>query len=421
MTRWSEFVFAAPLAFVLLVWAPAALVALFASNRRRPAGAENGTGAGAGPRRLLGGLLFLAVLFLVAGLGACGWILLGTTAEPETEPLFLAGLTALGLVPALAALALWLQRRQRPVFRFPGLRTLRGIREGRPGLLRWAPPVLRLAALLLVGLALARPQVATTETDVFTEGMDIIVTLDVSTSMEAVDFAPPGRRQRKSRIQGAKEVIRRFVEQRSDDRLGLVIFAAEAYTQCPLSLDYSIMINILRSIRTGVIEDGTAIGDAIVVSINRLRDSEVKSKAIILLTDGDDNASQISPVQAAEIAAQKGIRIFPVLVGKGGKVDYPVGPSVFGRMRYRKVEIRTNPELLKKIATIAEGKFYRAVDQKSLAEDFQDILDEMEKSRLMDPGRFTRHTEVFQLALLPALLALLLELALRWTRLRRFP
>jgi Ca-activated chloride channel family protein len=264
--------------------------------------------------------------------------------------------------------------------------------------------------------------VATTEADVFAEGMDIVITQDVSTSMNAVDFAPPDSPDNKlARIDGAKSVIARFIQQRQDDRLGLVVFASEAYTQTPLTLDYSILQSVLASVKTGVLEDGTAIGNAIMVSVNRLRESEAKSKVIILLTDGDDNASKIAPLQAAEIAAEQNIRIFPILVGKGGLVPFPVGPNLFGRMQYRNVEIRTNPELLKNIASISKGKFYRSVDQKALEEDFQDILDQMEKTRLMDPGRFTRHTEVFQLLLLPALLALLLELALGWTLYRRFP
>jgi Ca-activated chloride channel family protein len=252
--------------------------------------------------------------------------------------------------------------------------------------------------------------------------MDMVIAMDISSSMEAVDFTPPGWRNKKiSRIAGAQEVIAKFVQQRAEDRLGLVVFAAKAFTQCPLSLDYSILLSILKSVRTGVIEDGTAIGNAILVSINRLRDSDAKSKTIILLTDGEDNASKISPIQAAEFAEGLGIRIFPILVGSGGLVDYPVGKGRFGNTIYQKIETKINPQLLENIASLTQGKFYRAVNKASLEEDFQDILNQMEKTRLMDPGKFTRHTERFQILLLLALLALLLEMALRWTRFRRFP
>jgi Ca-activated chloride channel family protein len=420
MMRSTEFAFQSPGALLLLVVVPVVLLSLFQAERRRRQGASMLADPGLQARSSVG-LLTLAILCLFGGLAACGWVLLATALAPFDSPIFIAGLTLLGLVALLATLAVWLRRRNQPVFIFPSLVPLKAIREGAPSPLRLLAPFLRAVVLGLLIVSLARPQVATTEADVFAEGMDIVLTVDVSTSMEAVDFAPKGRRSRKSRIKGAKEVIRRFIEQRQEDRLGLVVFAAQAFTQCPLSLDYSILVNILKSIKTGAIDDGTAIGNALMVSVNRLRESDAKSKAIILLTDGDDNASKVSPVQAAEIAKELDIRVFPILVGRGGKVPYPVGPNLFGQMQYRNVEIRTNPDLLEKIAKIAEGKFYRAIDQAALEEDFQDILDQMEKTRLMDPGRFTRHTEVFQLALLPALLALLLELSLRWTRFRRFP
>jgi Ca-activated chloride channel family protein len=240
--------------------------------------------------------------------------------------------------------------------------------------------------------------------------------------MRAVDFAPPSHpNQRTSRIEGEKEVIQRFVEQRKNDRIGVVVFSRQAFTQCPVTLDYSVVLGIIKSLQTGKIEDGTAIGDAIAVSVNRLRDSEVKSKVIILLTDGDNNAGEVAPVQAAEIAASQDIRIYPILVGKGGKVPYPVGPDVFGQMHYQQLEIPTNPELLKQIAEIGKGKFYRAVDEDALAEDLQDILNHLEKTRLMDPGQFTRNTEMYQRFLWPALALILLELVLSWTRFRRFP
>lgn len=420
MTQLSQFGFGSPVAWILLVVIPAVLVVLYQAERALRTKAESSLSSERFIRRQLTSLL-LAVFLLVLGSAACIFVLLGTQRQTITSPLFITGLSLLGLVVILAAFHLSAMRRSRPVFIFSSTAPLEIIKEGKPGIIRLLAPLLRVSAIILVIVALARPQVATTEADVFAEGMDMIITLDLSTSMEAVDFSPPHSRRRTSRIQGAREVIRRFVQQRSEDRLGLVVFAAQAFTQCPLSLDYSILASILKSLKTGVIKDGTAIGNAIIVSINRLRDSDAKSKAIILLTDGDDNASKISPVQAAQMAKELNIHVFTILVGKGGKVPYPVGPNIFGQMQYRKVEIRTNPELLKKIASISQGKFYRAVDQEALEEDFQDILDHMEKTRLMDPGRFTRHTEVFQLALLPALLALLLELAMRWTRYRRFP
>jgi len=421
MIRSLEFHFESPWALVLLVAVPLVLVALLALERRRSRRAGQ---AGEAKRTLLV-VLTLAVIATLGGLVLTFFVLVVTNQDPHTSAVFIAGLCLLGLAVLLSALALILRRRSRAVLRFPSLSILSKISEGRPSRVRYLAPFFLLLAVLLVLAALARPRVAATEADVFAEGMDIVLTLDVSTSMRAVDFAPPSSPyDKKSRIKGAKEVIADFIKQRKEDRLGLVVFAGKAFTQCPLTLDYSVVQTILRSVTTADkanIKDGTAIGDAIMVSINRLRDSEAKSKVIILLTDGDDNASEVAPLQAAAGAAGEDIKIFPILVGKGGMVLYPAGKNVFGQVQYRKGEVRTNPELLRDIAKTAEGKFYRAVDQEALREDFQDILDHMEKTRLMDPGKFTRHTEVFQLALLPALLSILLGLAVGWTRFRRFP
>lgn len=422
MIRLTEFHFATPWTLALLVAVPLMLVVAF-SRRRRPAGdAADAFGDPGRVRRALLGVLLLSGVLLVCGAGLAFSALLRGSSDPLENPLVGVGLGLLELAVLLVCAAVWYRRRQQPVMLFSSASVLGRVTVGKPSALRHLVPVLRVLAVGLLVVALARPQVATTEADVFAEGMDIVLTLDVSTSMRAVDFSPvPRPHERKSRINGAKEVISRFIRQRREDRLGLVVFAANAFTQCPLTLDYSVVQNILKSVKTGVIEDGTAIGDAIMVSINRLEKSEAKSKVIILLTDGDDNASKVSPLQAAEIAHEKKIRVFPILVGKGGLVPYPVGKDMFGQMRYQKVEIRTNPELLKQIAKKSGGKFYRATDEKALEEDFQDILDHMEKTRLMDPGRFTRNTEVFQLALLAALLLLMLELMMRWTRFRRFP
>jgi Ca-activated chloride channel family protein len=420
MIRSLEFHFHSPGAMVLLVAVPLVLAALLALERRRITQASP-----EGIRRVLLVVLTLAVIATLGGGVLTFWVLLATGEDPYQSPVFITGLVLLGLAMMLSAVAVVLRRRSRAVLRFPSLSILKGVTAGRPSWARYLAPFFLLLAVLLVLAALARPRVASTEADIFAEGMDIVLTLDVSTSMRAVDFAPPSSPyDKKSRIKGAKEVIADFIKQRKDDRLGLVVFAGKAFTQCPLTLDYSVVQTILRSVTTAdkaQIKDGTAIGDAIMVSINRLRDSEAKSKVIILLTDGDDNASEVAPLQAAAGAAGEDIKVFPILVGKGGMVLYPAGKNVFGQVQYRKGEVRTNPELLKDIAKTADGKFYRAVDQEALEQDFQDILDHMEKTRLMDPGKFTRHTEVFQLALLPALLSVLLGLAVGWTRFRRFP
>lgn len=424
MIRSLEFHFESPWALALLVAVPLVVIALLALERRRIGKAPAASGP-EGLNRALLAMLTLAVIAMLGGAVLTFWVLVATGEDPYASPVFIAGLCLLGLCVLLAALAMILKRRSRAVLRFPSLSILKQVPEGRPTRARYLAPFFLLLAVLLVLAALARPRVAATEADVFAEGMDIVLTLDVSTSMRAVDFAPPSSPyEKKSRITGAKEVIADFIKQRKEDRLGLVVFAGQAFTQCPLTLDYSVVQTILRSVTTAdqaKIKDGTAIGDAIMVSINRLRESEAKSKVIILLTDGDDNASEVAPLQAAAGAAGEDIKIFPILVGKGGLVLYPAGKNVFGQEQYRKGEVRTNPELLKDIAKTADGKFYRAVDQQALREDFQDILDHMEKTRLMDPGKFTRHTEVFQLALLPALLSVLLGLAFGWTRFRRFP
>jgi Ca-activated chloride channel family protein len=411
-------------AFVLALVLPLLVVSLFLTERRRRkrSVAEAFSGDSKDESRTVSILLLLCAGATIAGSVLTGVSLLGSADDPLKSPMGLTGLSLLAGALLLAALALWLHRELRPVFILPTTSLVQDIPEGRPSRLRFLVPVFRLFSIVLIIVALARPQMASTMADEYTEGMDIVLVLDVSTSMRAVDFAPPDRpRDQMSRIEGAKETIANFIKQRKNDRLGLVIFASEAFTQSPLTLDYSVLQNILNSIDTGVIEDGTAIGNAVVVAVNRLRDSEAESKVIILLTDGDDNASTVAPAQAAEIAAEKNIIVFPILVGKGGRVPYPVGTGMFGQMQYQSVEIRTNPELLQKIAEITKGTFYRAIDQRGLEEDLQDILNHMKTTRLLEPGRFTHTAEEFQLPLLAALVLLLFELLLRWTRFRAFP
>ena len=208
-----------------------------------------------------------------------------------------------------------------------------------------ALPLLSTAALALAILALARPQTSGSRTrDLSVEGIDIVIALDLSTSMEAGDFRSLGGGG--NRISVAKETLSDFISSRVNDRIGLVVFAGAAYTQAPLTLDYGVLKEVVKQLRTRVIEDGTAIGDAIAVSLNRLRDSDAKSKVIVLITDGDNNAGKISPLDAAAMAKSLHIPVFTVLVGKGGRVPFPDGTDLFGNPTYREMDIAINPELL---------------------------------------------------------------------------
>jgi len=321
---------------------------------------------------------------------------------------------------ALVPLVIWAmgRRRRGPVLRHPLALTLMPKRADRGLFSRlWpVPPVLYTLALALTAIALAQPRVRTSAPeDVSVQGIDIVIAFDVSTSMLAADFQP------KDRITVAKEVIDNFIKSRTNDRVGLVVFAGEAYTQCPLTLDYSVLSNILKDVRCGVIEDGTAIGNALATSVNRLRDSDAKSKVIVLITDGGNNAGNIAPEQAAQMAKQLGIKVYSVLVGKGGKVPYPVGRDMFNEPSYQMVDIDVNPELLKEISATTGGKMYVATDKRSLEENFRDILDHLEKSKIVEGARYAQYQELFGLPLLPAVILACLGLLLQASFLRPFP
>lgn len=332
--------------------------------------------------------------------------------------LFLAQPMALfALVPALLVVAwrAWSTWRRPATTKVPATGPLRQLAPTAALHLRWVPQIFGALALVLVAGALARPQARTAKArDVAVEGIDIVVSLDLSTSMRAADFKP------KNRFYVAKEVLKEFIESRPSDRIGLVVFAADAYTQCPLTLDHAVLQNIVEQLRLGVMEDGTAIGDGIATALNRLRESEAKSKVVILITDGDNNSGSLSPMQSAQLAKQLGIKVFTVMVGKGGRVPYPT-EDPFGRTTYVEMDIPTNPELLKQIARDAGGTFYMATDRDSLRQSLQDILDSLEKTRLFEAGAFAQHEELFWVLLWPALGLALLDLALRATRLRSFP
>src|SRR5581483_3552182 len=273
----------------------------------------------------------------------------------------------------------------------------------------WAlPPLCYAAAIALSAVALAQPRIRTSAAeDVSVQGIDIVLALDVSTSMLAADFQP------KDRISVAKEVVGNFIKSRTNDRVGLVVFAGEAYTQCPLTLDYTVLLNILKDVRCGVIEDGTAIGNALATAVNRLRESDAKSKVVVLITDGGNNAGNISPEQAAEVAKQFGIKVYTVLVGKGGKVPYPVGRDMFNEPAYHMVDIDVTPELRKQISKTTDGQMYVATEKKSLEENFRDILNRLEKSKIIEGARYAQYRELFASALVPAFVLGVLGLLLQ--------
>lgn len=321
----------------------------------------------------------------------------------------------LAFVPPLLAWA-YVEKKRRAVLRFSAASQLFAQGRGlRPRFL-WILPVMRVLAFALAVMALARPQERDArERDLSVEGIDIMIALDLSTSMEAADFRP------NNRLHVAKEVLSEFISGRANDRIGLVVFSGAAYTQAPLTLDYGVLKEVIKQLRTRVLEDGTAIGDAVATALNRLRDSDAKSRVVVLITDGDNNAGRLSPIDAGDAAKSLGIPVYTILVGKGGKVPFPQGQDIFGRTAWRDVEIPINPELLQRLAKETGGEFYRATDRESLKEGLQHVLDSLERSKLMEGGATATYREKFHELLLWAALLLVLEFALRATVLRVFP
>ncbi|MCB9547149.1 MAG: VWA domain-containing protein [Myxococcales bacterium] len=325
----------------------------------------------------------------------------------------------------------WLRiRTSAPGMRFPTGHRVDGVRRGLRARLVHTPLVLRTLALPLLVMALSRPQLTEEETaDV--EGIDIVVAFDMSGSMASVDISDEDlvrlqneNKEPKDRFTIATEVVRDFIQTRKYDRVSLVVFGKEAFLQFPLTLDYGVMLSIVDRMALGDIDGGgTVIGNALAMSLARLRDSDSKTKLIILLTDGEDNGSNISPLEMAREAGERGVKVFPILVGTEDQSRQPVGDMVdafTGHRIYKKVDNKVNPTLLEKIAETADGQFYRAGDKEKLAKDFLDILDRFEKSRLVDYAAADR-TELFNWFLLPGLALLLLEILLSQTWLRRFP
>ena len=319
-------------------------------------------------------------------------------------------LWTLFLVPLLG---FWYWRRRRHMvteLTFSSLQpfdhTPRALREK----LHDVPVALRLAALALFIIALARPQAISSRENVSTEGIDIVLLLDISGSMLAEDFSP-------NRLVAAKQVADEFVDGRVNDRIGLVIFSAESFTQCPLTTDYPVLKSLLKEVKNGMIADGTAIGLAVANGVNRLKDSNAKSKVMILLTDGVNNRGEIDPITAAKIATTYNIRVYTVGVGAQGEAPYPV-ETPFGIQR-RLIPVDLDEKTLTAVADMTGGKYYRATDNRKLKAIYKEI-DQLERSKI-EVTAYKRYTELFYNWLAAGLLALLIEVVLGATVLRKIP
>ncbi|MBL7073496.1 MAG: VWA domain-containing protein [Candidatus Omnitrophica bacterium] len=320
------------------------------------------------------------------------------------------------LLPLVVYLSIKYERRFQSSIRFSNRALAENIRPNLRAILSNKIVYLRTFILLLVIFALARPESITEETKVYTEGIDIVLTVDVSGSMRAMDFEIKG--ERVDRLQAVKDVLEKFIPKRPNDRIGLVAFAALAYTVCPLTLDHDWLEKNLQRISIGMMEDGTAIGSAISASLNRLKDAETKEKIIILLTDGRNNAGRISPLVAAEAAKALGVKIYTIGAGTKGLAPYPV-QDMFGNVALRSVKIDIDEDLLKKIADETGGMYFRATDISSL-EDIYDEIDKLETTPMEETG-YNVYKQLFPFLLIPALMLFLLEVILSNTWLRRIP
>lgn len=285
---------------------------------------------------------------------------------------------------------------------FSGFGNLQGVPSSWRVKWRHSLFVLRMVVIALLITALARPQSSTSRQDVTVEGIDIVMALDISSSMLAEDFSP-------NRLEAAKAVADEFIKGRPGDRIGLVVFAGEAFTQCPLTTDHTVLHDLFGKIKSGMIEDGTAIGDGMATAVNRLQESLAVSKVIILLTDGENNRGNIDPLMAAEIAKTYGLRIYTIGVGTEGMAPYPV-KTPFGT-QYQNVEVKIDEKLLATMADATGGKYFRATDNQSLKAIYGEI-DQMEKSRI-DVTEFRKKHEEFLPFALFATFILLAEFALR--------
>lgn len=307
------------------------------------------------------------------------------------------------------------RKRSEPAMRMSDTRVFQNAPKSWRVRLMDAPMLLRCATFVLIVVILARPQTHSSWGSKTVEGIDIMLAMDVSTSMLAEDLKP-------NRIEAAKNVAAEFISGRPNDNIGLTIFAGEAFTQCPMTTDHASLLNLLQNVRTdiaarGLIQDGTAIGMGLANAISRLKTSKTKSKVVILLTDGSNNMGDISPMTAAQIAHSLGIRVYTIAVGTNRVAPYPM--PVGGTVQYVNIPVDIDTKTLSQIAATTDGNFYRATNTAELKKIYQDI-DKLEKTK-MDVKKFSKHYEAYQPFAIAAIVCLLLEILLRNTILRRIP
>lgn len=301
---------------------------------------------------------------------------------------------------------IWYQRHQsRPVLSFYTMRFFDFSKKSLKMRVHSFLPYLRGIALALFLIALARPQTSSSWQDVTSEGIDMIISLDISTSMLAEDLKP-------NRLESSKDVAIDFIDERPNDRIGLVVFSGESFTQCPLTTDHDVLKNLFKDLKCGMLADGTAVGLGLATAINRLKESSAKSKVIILLTDGANNAGEMDPITAAEIAKTMGIRVYTVGVGTLGMAPYPF-KDLFGRTVYQNVEVKIDEKTMRQISEISGGKYFRASSNSKLRKIYEEI-DQMEKT-LFEVNEFKNKKEAFFPFAMAGLIVFLLEYIARFT------
>lgn len=322
----------------------------------------------------------------------------------------------LWLIPAVWLLAiLWwwkFLRKQYATVTFSSTQALLQKRQPLKGVIKTYLPLFRVLPLTLLLVALARPQTSYDEEKRTTEGLDLVVAVDVSTSMLAKDFKP-------NRLEAAKKEADRFIAGRPNDRIGLVIFAGESFTQCPVTIDHKIVQTQLSHIKNGLLEDGTAIGMGLATSVQRLKESTAKSKVVVLMTDGVNNRGLVDPATATDIAMQYGVRVYTIGVGTNGKAMTPVAMLPNGDYYFDYTDVQIDEPLLKDIAQKTGGKYFRATDNKALKEIYSQI-DKLEKTKI-EVSAYERKTEKFHLFALLAALLIMLEMLLRYFITRSIP